>query len=170
MDCACNVPATFQRLMELVLSGLHWTSCLVYLDDIIIFSKTVNEHLRQLEEVLDCLRGAGLKAKPSKCQVFRKSVQYLEHVVSKEGIQVDFEKVRVVAQWPMPSCQQEIKKFLGFASYYRRFVPNFARVATPLYRLCEQNRAWLWDAECERAFCSLKQLSTYSEMSGQRKL
>ena len=87
-------------------------------------------------------------------------VQYLEHVVSKKGIQVDFEKVRVVAQWPVPSCQQEIKKFLGFASYYRRFVPNFARVATPLYRLCEQNRAWLWDAECERAFCSLKQLLT----------
>ena len=135
--------------MELVLSGLHWTSCLVYLDDIIIFSKTVNEHLRQLEKVLDCLRGAGLKAKPSKCQVFRKSVQYLEHVVSKKGIQVDFEKVRVVAQWPVPSCQQEFKKFLGFASYYRRFVPNFTRVATPLYHLCEQNRAWLWDAECE---------------------
>ena len=67
----CNVPATFQCLMELVLSGLHWTSCLVYLDEI-IFSKTVNEHLRQLEEVLDCLRGAGLKATPSKCRVFRK--------------------------------------------------------------------------------------------------
>ena len=68
----CNVPATFQRLMELVLSGLHWTSCLVYLNDIIVFSKTVNGYLRQLEEVLDHLRGAGLKAKPSKCQLFRK--------------------------------------------------------------------------------------------------
>ena len=81
-------------------------------------------------------------------------------MVSEKGIQVDYEKVRVVAQWPVPSCQQEIKKFLGFASYYRQFVPNFAQVATPLYRLCEQNRAWLWDAECERAFCSLKQLLT----------
>ena len=127
---ACNAPATFQRLMELVFSGLHWTSCLVYLDEIIIFSKTVNEHLRQLEEVLDRLCGAGLKAKPSKCQVFRKSVQCLRHVVSEKGKEVDFEKGRVIAQWPVPSCQQEIKKFLGFASYYRQFIPNFAKGAT----------------------------------------
>ena len=137
----CNMPATFQCLMELVLSGLHWTSCLVYLDDIIVFSKTVNKHRRELEEVLDHLRGAGLKAKPNNCQLLRRNV------VSKKGIQVDFEKVRVVAQWPVPSCQQEIKSSLDLHLIIESSFPTLHR----LLPIC---------IACDRAFGSLKQLLT----------
>ena len=88
----CNAPGTFQRLMELILTGLHWTTCLVYLDDIIIYSRTVEEHLQRLKEVLERLKGAGLKLKPSKCHLLRKSVKYLGHVISEHGVGTDPEK------------------------------------------------------------------------------
>ena len=118
----CNAPATFQRLMEEVLAGLHWSSCLVYLDDIIVFSRTVEDHFDKLREVLSRLRSAGLKIKPSKCHLLQSSVRYLRHVVSAEGIKTDLEKIRSVADWPTPSNKKELKQFLGLASYYRVWI------------------------------------------------
>ena len=85
----CNAPATFQRLMEAVLAGLHWSTCLVYLDDILVFSETLEEHFDKLRDVFERLRRAGLKIKPEKCHIFRKEVQYLGHIVSKKGIATD---------------------------------------------------------------------------------
>ena len=105
--------------MEEVLAGLHWwSSCLVYLDDIIVFSRTVEDHFDKLREVLSRLRSAGLKIKPSKCHLLHSSVRYLGHVVSAEGIKTDPEKIRSVADWPTPSNKKELKQFLGLASYY----------------------------------------------------
>ena len=92
----CNAPATFQRLMELILKGLNWTSCLVYLDDIIIFSKSIDEHLQRLKEVLSRLELANLKIKPEKCKLFQTSVKYLGHIVSDQGIHTDPEKVSTI--------------------------------------------------------------------------
>ena len=89
----CNAPATFQRLMEQVLAGLHWTCCLVYLDDIIVFSRSVPDHLSKLREVFSQLKGAGLKVKPSKCDLLRRSVQYLGHILSARGVETDPEKI-----------------------------------------------------------------------------
>ena len=89
-----NAPATFQRLMEQVLAGLHWSTCLVYLDDIIVFSRTVAEHLGQLRDVFTRLKNAGLKLKPSKCHMLQNRVRYLGHIVSGKGIEADPEKVR----------------------------------------------------------------------------
>ena len=157
----CNAPATLQRLMELVLSGVHWSVCLVYLDDIIIFSKSVDEHLKQLQQVFQCLRAANLKIKPSKCQLFRKSVRYLGHIVSAKGIEADPGKVAAVMQWPVPKGQKDLKQFLGFMSYYRRFVPNFSSIAAPLNKLTEKNVAWVWGPHCEQAFKQLKQALTH---------
>ena len=113
-----NAPATFQRLMERVLAGLHWTTCLIYLDDILIFSATVQQHFTRLREIFDRLKQAGLKIKPSKCLLLQKSIKYLGHVVSEHGIKTDSDKTRCIADWPTPSCLQDLKQFLGLASYY----------------------------------------------------
>ena len=152
-----NAPATFQRLMEKVLSGLHWTTCLVYLDDILIFSATVEDHLVRLRDVLDRLKNAGLQIKPSKCHLMRKSIKYLGHVVSEHGIKTDPEKTRCVADWPTPSNAHELRQFLGLAGYYRRFVKNFAVIAAPLFHLTENHQAWNWTLQCNAAFFKLKE-------------
>ena len=156
----CNAPSTFQRLMELVLAGLHWSTCLVYLDDIIIYSRTIDEHLKHLGEVLERLRLAGLKLKPSKCYLLQKSVHYLGHIISEHGVGTDPQKTHCVKQWAIPTSVEELRQFLGLATYYRKFVKNFAQVASPLYRLTERNKTWTWDEECDAAFCTLKERLT----------
>ena len=120
----CNAPATFQRLMDLVLAGLQWKECLVYLDDIIVLGRTFQEHLRNLQSVLQRLRESGLRFKPSKCHFFCDQVQYLGHVISRNGITTDPTKIEKVVTWPMPTSKRETQQFLGFASYYRRFVKD----------------------------------------------
>ena len=152
----CNAPGTFQRLMELVLAGLNWTTCLVYLDDIIIFSRTVEEHLQRLQEILERLKNAGLKLKPSKCHLLRKSVKYLGHVISEHGVETDPEKTASVAKWSTPTDLKELRQFLGLASYYRRFVKNFSQIAAPLFQLTHKGKHWCWNQECEEAFVTLK--------------
>ena len=115
----CNGPATFQRLMDLVLSGLQWSSCLVYLDDVVVVGRSFEEHLQNLESVFKRLRDAGLRLKPKKCFFLKKEVLYLGHVVSREGIATDPAKISKVAHWPEPTTTKGVQKFLGFASYYR---------------------------------------------------
>ena len=156
----CNAPATFQRLMDLVLAGLQWSRCLVYIDDVIIVGKSFQEHLRNLQEVLQRLREAGLKLKPSKCIFFQSSVKYLGHVVSREGVMADPDKVRKVATWPVPTSTKETQSFLGFASYYRRFIRDFAEIAKPLHRLTEKTAPFNWTVECQAAFQELRQRLT----------
>ena len=152
----CNAPATFQRLMDLVLAGLQWTSCLVYLDDVIIVGKTFEEHLLHLREVLIRLREAGLKLQPSKCSFCQKKVAFLGHIVSDKGVATDPAKTAQVAKWPTPSSQKEVQQFLGLASYYRRFVKDFATIAKPLHRLTEKTMDFKWTSECQSAFEELR--------------
>ena len=120
----CNAPATFQRLMDKVLSGLKCYSCLVYIDDILVVVDSFENHLYNLVGVLKRLMEAGLKVKPSKCSLCQREVQYLGHVVSAEGISTDPTKVEAICNWPTPTCRskQEIQCFLGLANYYRRFI------------------------------------------------
>ena len=141
--------------MELVLTGLHWSSCLVYIDDIIIFSSTVQEHFQRLLEVFE-----RLKVKPSKCHLFRRSVDYLGHIVSRQGVQTDLGKTESVTNWLPPNNVKELRQFLGLASYYRHFVKNFASIAAPLHRLTEKAKTWSWTLECEQAFNALKEKLT----------
>jgi hypothetical protein len=136
----CDAPATFQRLMNAVLAGLQWSSCLVYLDDVIIPGRAFEEHLRNLTLVFDRLREAGLKLHPGKCALCQKQVIFLGHIVSEEGVATDPAKTKKVAEWPEPTNAQEVRQFLGLASYYRRFVKDFATVAEPLHQLTEKTR------------------------------
>ena len=152
----CNAPSTFQRCMELVLRGMQWKILLVYLDDIIVFSSDFEQHVSNLEEVLERLSEAGLKLKPSKCEFFRKEVSFLGHVVTAAGIKTDPRKVEAVQEWAVPNTVTELRSFLGFCSYYRKFIRNFADIAGPLHRLLEAGRTFAWDSDCQKAFEKLK--------------
>ena len=132
-----NAPATFQRLMESCLGELHLNWCIIYLDDIIVFSRTQEEHVHRLKAVTSKLREAGLKLKPTKCDLFKQQINYLGHVVSKEGVSTDPDKIAAVTEWPQPTTVTEVRSFLGFVSYYRRFIPNFSKVAKPLNQLLQ---------------------------------
>lgn len=136
--------------MYLVLADLQWTTCLVYLDDIIVFGRSFQEHLSRLGEVLAKLKAANLKVKPSKCDLFSSCVKYLGHVISVEGIMAA--KVEAVREWPTPKTQS----YLGLASYYSWFVRGFADIARPLHQLTEKGRRFRWGEECQVAFNQLK--------------
>ncbi|XP_078461913.1 uncharacterized protein LOC144726833 [Lampetra planeri] len=149
-------PATFQRLMELVLSGLQWDTCLIYMDDVIVFSKTFEEHLRRLRGVFLRMRSAKLKFKPAKCHLLRRSVRYLGHIVDSSGISTDPAKTDCVGSWPTPTSVSDVRSFIGFASYYRRFVEHFATIAKPLHALTAKGVKFKWGPEEEAAFRSLR--------------
>ena len=154
----CNAPSTFQRLMAFVLAGLQWQTCLVYLDDVIVFGRDFEEHLVRLREVFERFRQAGLKLKPSKCFLLRPKVPFLGHVISADGVSTDPDKIRAVEQWPIPSNVSDVRSFLGLASYYRRFIEDFAEIASPLHRLTAKSiERFQWSSECDRAFRSLKE-------------
>lgn len=156
----CNSPATFERLMEVVLAGLNFNVCLVYIDDIIIFGKTFDETLQNLEQVLTKLQLAGLKLKASKCTLFKQEVLFLGYKVSGDGVQTDPAKVAVVEQWPIPIEVSEVRSFVGLCSYYRRFIAGFSSLAKPLFRLTEKGREFKWTSDCQSAFDNLKKCLT----------
>lgn len=135
----CNAGATFERLMETVLAGLNWEICLIYLDDIIVISKTFEEMVENLSKVFGRLAGAGLKLKAKKCSLFSRSVEYLGHVISDKGITTDSKKVEVIKTMKAPANVSELRSFLGICGYYRKFVKNFAGIAKPLHKLTEKN-------------------------------
>jgi len=152
----CNAGSTIQRVMNLALNGLNFNMCLVYLDDIIVYSATVEEHLVRLRKLFDRLRIADLKLKPSKCSLLRAEVNFLGHVVSGVGVATDSSKIELVRDWPKPCDVKEVRSFLGLASYYRRFVPTFAEIAAPLHALTAKNKQFDWTSNCDRAFMRLK--------------
>ena len=154
-----GAPATFQRMVDRLLEGLGaFTGA--YLDDVVIFSNTWGEHLQHLRAVFDRLRGAGLTAKPKKCQLGMAHCVYLGHVVGGGKVQAEKGKVDAVNRMGAPKTKKEVRAFLGLTGYYRKFIPNYASVATPLTDLTRKscpNRPD-WTADCEEAFQKLKQL------------
>ena len=130
-----NAPATFQHLMENCLGDLHLNWYIIYLDDIIIYSKTLEEHVKRLEAVFKKLSKAGLKLKLSKCEFFKSEITYLGHIVSNEGIATDPKKIKAIQLWPRPEKVTQVCKFAGLTNYYRKFIHNYAKVAKPLHQL-----------------------------------
>lgn len=164
----CNAPSTFQRLMQRMFGDQQGQSLLLYLDDIVIYSSSVEQHLQRLEMVLGRLQKEGLKAKLEKCAFFQQEVGYLGHVISSQGVSTDPKKIEAVANWRRPSQVSELRSFLGFASYYRRFVSGFAKLAGPLHQLVAelagtkprkgsgQALGAAWTPQCEESFEALK--------------
>lgn len=130
-----NAPSTFQRLMEKCVGEMNLKEVLVFIDDLIIFSSSLEEHEQRLKRVLQRLREYGLKLAPGKCKFFQTSVRYLGHVVSERGVETDPEKVKALTTWPIPTNLKELQSFLGFAGYYRRFIQGYSRVVKPLTEL-----------------------------------
>ena len=131
----CNAPPTFQRLMQNCLGELNLTYCLIYLDDVIVFSDMPDEHLQRMRVVLDCLREHGFKLKPSKCEVFKSEINYLAHHVSRKGILPLKKNLESIAQCPPPDTYTKVKSFVGLVGHYRHFIKGFAKIAAPLYDL-----------------------------------
>ena len=159
-----NAPAVFQRLMQRLLMGLNPASgpdfVAVYIDDVLVFSPTLEEHLTHLQAVIKRINGAGLKLKPSKCRFVREEVEYLGHLVTPQGLKTNVRLVEAVKQFPRPTDVSGVRRFLGLSSYYRCFISNFARVAEPLRELTRKNTAFRWTQACEDAMSQLKERLT----------
>ncbi|XP_029675230.1 uncharacterized protein LOC115242829 [Formica exsecta] len=152
-----NAPATFQRLMDLVLTGLQGKELFVYMDDIVIYATSLEEHERKYNALMERLREANLKLQPDKCEFLKTEVTYLGHVISKDGVKPDPKKLEAVQRFPRPKTPQNIKQFLGLAGYYRRFIPNFSKFAKPLTNLLKNDTRFEWTSVQEESFEILKQ-------------
>ncbi|KAG1925740.1 interleukin-1 receptor accessory protein-like 1-A [Pimephales promelas] len=174
-----NSPATFQRTMEKVMAGLNLQEVIAFLDDLIIFSDTLEEHEARLMKVLQRISAFGLKLAPSKCKFFQTSVRYLGHVISAQGIHPDPDKISALTEWLIPKTVRDLRSFLGFAGYYRRFVESYSQIVKPLNALLQgefstrgrstssyrvrskaQSLAGKWDNECQVAFDTIIQKLT----------
>ena len=179
----CNSPASFQRLMQTIFRAELHDQVLIFLDDLLIFSRTFDEHLDKLRMVLSRLRVHNLKIEPAKCHLFQKRVTYLGHMISKEGISTEDLKTQAIRDWPTPTCPSEVLTFVSMAGYYRRFISNFTQRSLPLYKLInsDPNRgkkkkpfrkwnkepvAWDWTKECQASFQDLKNALTSAPVLG----
>ena len=159
----CNAPATFQRLMQNCLGELNLTYALVYLDDVVVFSDTEEEHLLRLRAVLDRFREHGLKLKPSKCHFFKTEISYLGHQVSAAGMKPGNENVQGIAEMAPPKTFTEIRRYLGATGFYRRFIKGYANIARPLQDLISEDGSKLKKGRSSvdsRSFGSLQQTKT----------
>ena len=174
-ECECmpfsltNAPATFQRLMESCLGELHLNWCIIYLDDIIVFSRIPEEHVHRLRAVFEKLKAASLKLKPSKCDFFKKEIKYLGHVVSEKGVSTDPDKIKSVTEWPQPTTVTEVRSFLDLLVTIRGLYQTFSKVAKPLNKLSQnlegtpsQKKKFKvhWGPEHQEAFETLQKLCT----------
>ncbi|CAF2043665.1 unnamed protein product [Rotaria magnacalcarata] len=158
-----NAPATFQCLMDVVLAGLKWQSCLVYIDDIVVFSPTFEQHLRDLSTIFDRLANAGLTLKASKCDFCRKELKYLGHLITPDGIKPDPGLIDSVQLFPQPTKLKDLQSFLGLTGYYRKFIKNYATITEPLLVLLRSSQKSkrstnhiTWSDQCHHAFNQLK--------------
>ncbi|KAM0735252.1 Retrovirus-related Pol polyprotein from transposon 17.6 [Formica fusca] len=151
-----NAPATFQRLMDNVLTGLQGNELFVYLDDIVVYARSLKEHDVKVKELMQRLREANLQLQPDKCQFLRHEVAYLEHIIGNDGVRPDPSKIKAVEHFPIPRNYKNIKQFLGLVGYYRRFIKNFSKIAKPLTDLLKKDKIFAWTPSQENAFNSLK--------------
>ncbi|KAH7462347.1 hypothetical protein FOMA001_g18655 [Fusarium oxysporum f. sp. matthiolae] len=155
-----GAPATFQRYINDALREHLDIFCTAYLDDILIYSRTREEHIEHLKMVLQKLRAAGLFANPAKCEFLVKETKFLGLIVGQEGIRMDPAKVETVKDWKTPTCLTDVQAFIGFGNFYRRFIRDFSKLTAPLNRLTKKDVPFVWDDTCEKAFIKLKEAFT----------
>ena len=164
-----NAPSTFMRLMNEVLRSFIGKFVVVYFDDILIYSKSLDEHISHLSRVLLALRKAKLYANLSKCTFCTNKLVFLGFVVSSNGIEVDEKKIEAIRNWPNPTTVGEIRRFHGLAGFYRRFVKDFSTIACPLNELTKKNVPFVWGKSQQMAFEELKKKvnrSTFACVTG----
>jgi len=159
-----NAPAVFQRFINYIMKPFLDKFVAVYLDDILIYSKSEEEHISHVRQVLSVLEENHLAAKVSKCEFHRPEVEFLGHVISGSGVKTDPKKISALKDWPTPSTVKEVQSFVGFCNYYRRFVKNFASIAKPLHNLTKKDSKFVWTDECNSAFLTLKDKLCSSEV------
>ena len=156
-----NAPSTLQRLMQQLLTGLNPSQgnafVSVYIDDVLIYSQTMEHHLIHLQAVLQRLASAGLKLKPTKCQFVRQEVEFLGHLLTPKGLKTTPRLVSAVQEFRQPSNVRQMKQFLGLSSFYWRFIPSFAKIAKPLHQLTKPGTTFVWTQQHQTAFTTLKQ-------------
>jgi len=155
-----NAPAVFQSFVNDIFSEDIGKYCQVYLDDIVVYSKTLEEHVEHVRTILKKLIEHKLVAKKSKCELHKLKIAFLGHVVSKDGVETDPEKIKAVAEWPLPENVKQMQSFLGFCNYYRNFIKNFSEIAKPLFRMTSKKEKFEWDDERRTAFEKLKRMLT----------
>ena len=155
-----NAPATYSRLMDLIMHGLTYEMVLTFLDDLIVFADCFESCCTRLALVLDRIRSAKLKLKPSKCKVFQPEVRFLGSLITRDGILPDPAKIQSIVEWPRPLNLTETRAYVGICSYYRRHIRNFAEIARPLYNLMKKGQRFEWGDAQEAAFQELKQCLT----------
>ena len=155
-----NAPATFMCLMNSVFHQYLDKFVLIFIDDILIYSRNIKEHEEHLRIVLQTLREHQLYGKFSKCDFYKEQIQYLGHIITKEGIAVDPEKIKTIMEWPIAKDVADIRSFMGLAGYYRRFVEGFSRVAYPITSLQKKGKVFKWTTDYQRSFEQLKHLLT----------
>ena len=155
-----TAPQTYEHLMELPLFGLQWSLCLIYLDDVIVFSHNFDEHIDRLDQVLTRIGAAGLKLKPSKCVFLALKVSFLGHIMSQDGVSPDPDNIAKIVNWPIPRNVREVHGILGMGKYYHRFVKDFSQKVQPLVALTKKNNQFKWSLECQATFDDIKQALT----------
>ena len=161
----CNAPATFSRVINLILSGLNWETVLAFLDDICVLGRSFEDHLHNLEGVFKRFRKYGLRMKPRKCSLFKKEVEFLGRLVSKNGVQLMPESIRAVSQWPELKSVKDVQKFIGLTNYHRLFIKSYSSIAEPLFKILRENEFHWTDAE-RAAFQALKTALTSTPVLG----
>jgi len=152
----CNASPTFQRVMEIALSGLQWSTCLIYQDDVIIHSKSFESHVQRLRQVFERIRSAGLKLSPEKCKLFKSEVTFLGHIVSRQGVLPNPDNVLKLVNWPIPRNVTHVRGIIGLGSYYRRFIKDFSSLMKPLIDLTKASTPFHWTDDCQKVLDTLK--------------
>src|SRR5690606_24525683 len=155
-----NAPADFQHFINDTLRPFLDQFCTAYLDDILIYSNNIDEHRVHVKQVLEALSAVGLHLKPEKCEFHRNKVNYLGLVISSEGVSMDPRKVEAITKWEPPTNVTDVRAFIGFANFYRRFIKGYSTIVTPMIKLTGKNVKFHWSPECQTSFQSLKETST----------
>lgn len=153
-------PSSFSRVMTLAMSGLNMEKCFIYLDDLVVFGRSLDLHNKNLIDVFERLRKVNLKLNPNKCNFLQTKLLYLGHIVSEKGVLPDPEKNKAVQNYPVPKNSDEVRRFVAFCNYYRKFIKNFAEITLPLNQLCRKNVTFDWSTQCNNSFETLKRLLT----------
>ena len=156
----CNAGAIFQRIMELMLKCVK--SSTAYIDDVLTYSKTFEDHIQHLEELLIRLKDANIKVKTSKCKIACKETMFLGYKISDKGVTIDESSIKSLLKYPRPKTPKQVKQFLGLAGYYRQFIHNFAEIVDPINKLTRKKVKFIWDEKCERAFNTIIDLLSKS--------